>query len=61
MVFSNLGPLIAHAKAAMESNYFTLFIYSVDPIDMKNFKQIGHLHIGFTPRKYDYTAVLKNK
>ncbi len=35
----------------MESKYFTLFIYSGDPIDMKNFKKIGQSHIGFTPRK----------
>ena len=41
---------LAHAKAAMDKKYFTLFIPSEGTIDMKNFKTIGECNTWTSPR-----------
>ncbi len=60
MVFSNLGPRIARAKALMESKYFTVFIQSVGNIDMRNFKTIGECPM-WPPRKSNQTSKTESR
>ncbi len=43
--FLKLWASIARANAAMASKDFTLFIHSLDPIDMENFMTIGQLQV----------------
>ena len=45
MVFSKLWAGISHAKAAMESKYFTVSVHSLGTTSMQNFKKIGHWQV----------------